>query len=137
MPFTIKEKNLIEKLYRKNDGNATAITRGLRDRGVNAGVDRVKDYLKARGYKLQHGGRRVSESGRGALNKREIDKVLVAYEHYNGCGTCAERGQGYKYSRGTYIGYWKDAGYPMQRRPHNPSDLEVKLRAAKIIVRKK
>lgn len=137
MPFSTKEERLIERLCRKTDGNAAAITRGLRDKGVTASVHRVRDYMKTKGYKLQHGGRRVSENGRGALSEREIDKVLVAYEKYDGCPSCAERGEGYRYSRGTYGKYWKDAGYPIQRRRHVPSDLEVRVRAAKIIVRRK
>lgn len=132
MPFSAKEGKLVDRLYKETGGNAAAITRGLNKLGIDIGVDMVRIYLRSEGYELQHGGRRVSEKGRGALNKKEIADVLKAYKRYKGCAACAERGSNYRYSRGTYRRYWEDAGFSASRKPHSPGELEIILGTKKL-----
>lgn len=137
MAFSYKEEKLVEKLYRETGGNAAEITRRLNEGGIIIGVDRVRAFLKATGYDLQHGGRRSSKNGRGALDEEEITIVLAAYIRYKGCTACAEKGQNYMHSKTTYRNYWKAEGFSVPKNSHRLGGLEIKIARDKIAIRRK
>jgi len=108
MGFTYQEQTRIESLYKKLR-NAAAVARE-----VNSGIDRVREHLKSKGYKLNHGGKRISTNGgRGALSDREVRKVLKLYNTFDGCTGCASKDS---YTDDTYKKYWELGG--LQIRNH-------------------